>query len=331
MQGIGTQIPIAICIDVEPDMRDVPYGAEGRWRGQEETFKFFQNLRPRLASATGTSAHYAWFLRMDPQIAESYGSSDYFTATYPDQVESFTKNGDEIGLHTHGWHRDATNRKWIVDHGNQYWVNRCIRTSFEAYEAVFQKKCRSFRFGDRWMNGPTLELLERLGVRYELTLEPGHSKRPKEWQRETVTGRFSNYRRVPLLPYRPSKKDFRKPDAARREGLWMIPVSTQKFRTPRGKDEGFSKIFHRFLPRPEQTRTLRLGIPAGAFKSGVEILLNSLEKPFLVLAVRSCVSLSTRRMEFMKQGLDYLLTHPQVSRFTFTTPSGLLGELGYLT
>ena len=40
---------------------------------------------------------------------------------------------------------------------------------FRSVSACFGKRCRSFRFGDRWMDQRTMRLLNTLGVRFDLT------------------------------------------------------------------------------------------------------------------------------------------------------------------
>jgi hypothetical protein len=60
---------VVLCIDVEPDPRLVSRQAPEPWRGYEATQRPMEDWRARFGDATGAPVHFAWFLRMDPQIA----------------------------------------------------------------------------------------------------------------------------------------------------------------------------------------------------------------------------------------------------------------------
>ena len=117
-------IPVLICIDVEPDARDVDVRARADWKGFEETFRLFEELRPRASDAAGAPARFNWFLRMDPQVAVAYGSAGWAAERYGPQFESLCAAGDELGLHTHAWR--SVGDGWVTDHGDQAWVNHCV-------------------------------------------------------------------------------------------------------------------------------------------------------------------------------------------------------------
>jgi hypothetical protein len=65
-------------------------------------------------------------------------------------------------------------------------------------------------------------LVEHLGARYDLTLEPGQKGGQYG---EPFLGAFPDYRHVPHYPYRPAQHDFRVPGILFRRKLWMIPLS----------------------------------------------------------------------------------------------------------
>ena len=217
------QVPTVICVDVEPDARQPDLNAGTKWTGFEESLRLFEELRCR----SGIEPIFCWFLRMDPQIEIVHGSAHWVVERYRTQIENLRSAGDEIGLHTHAWRH--VGGKWITDNGDQRWVNQCVRVSFEAYESAFGSGCRSFRFGDHWMNNETFDLVENLGAQYNLTVEPGlRSSAPAGLSPlEVCTGRFPDYATVPREPYKPTREDFTKCAGARDEReMWVIPVST---------------------------------------------------------------------------------------------------------
>jgi hypothetical protein len=94
---------------------------------------------------------------------------------------------------------------------------------FKAFEQSLKRPCLSFRFGDRWLNNTTLNLVERLGARFDLTTEPGREKLviPEPW-----TGRPPDYTLVPRRPYHPARANFSEDSDSRSRNLWAVPLST---------------------------------------------------------------------------------------------------------
>ena len=309
------KIPVILCIDVEPNRRLFDPGSREPWSGFERSYEFFNALRSRLAKATGSPVHFSWFFRMDPQVETGYGSSEWCPRTYPQWMRALKENGDELGLHAHAWRWDAAGERWIVDHGDQEWVNHCVDVSFQAFRRSFGFDCRSFRFGDSWMNNETVDLLEKLGVRFDLTVEAGKPAVRAERAKETVTGSIPDYTDVPRGPYRPSKRDYRKADPARTDGLWMIPVSSGNFSD-------------KFWQKPK-FRTLRLAINPTAFARSIKQALKRCERSILVPEVRVCATLHVQRFDYMVKNAEHLVAHRDARRFAFSTPSEALEIMGY--
>lgn len=319
------QIPVILCIDIEPDKRVIARNEHIPWKGFESCFEYFSTLRPRLAAATGSPVHYSWFVRMDPQVVETYGSPDWVVQQYQHYFEEFINQGDEIGLHTHAWRWDERFNTWVADHANQPWVEHCVCLSFEAFRQSFGKDCLSFRFGDRWMNNPTAALIQQLGVLYDLTLEPGHTATPALALDECYTGSIPDYTRVPRLPFRPTTWDFRQPDPSRTCGMWMVPLSSGFYKK---RHWGFNCIPDRYLPNSHQ-RAFTLGLwhqPEILF-SILNQLLNVEQSPYLTLVLRSdlpTIPLATNLHRFIEQ----LLTHPRIQDFVFSTPAETMTHIG---
>jgi hypothetical protein len=226
------KIPIILCIDVEPLEREIDRVVAKDWDGVEETFRFLSDVRPALAAATGAPVKFSWFFRMDPQIADTYGDPSWVVRRYGKIIEQLERAEDEFGLHTHAWRWDERFKRWVVDHADQEWVEHCLRMSFEAYRRAFGRSCYSFRFGDHWMNNATIDLLESLGVRFDLTVEPGMKPAPALVLKELHTGSLPDYTVTPRRPYRPAREDFRKASATTDRRLWMIPLSTRSAPRP---------------------------------------------------------------------------------------------------
>jgi hypothetical protein len=322
------KIPVIMCIDVEPDERVVHRYDRVPWKGLELSYEFFSRLRSLLASATGSPVHYSWFFRMDPQVAETYGSAAWPVLHYSRYVEDFARNGDEIGLHTHAWRWDEPRKSWLADHGDPAWVEQCIRVSFESFHEALGRGCASFRFGDRWMSNATMELIESLGARFDLTLEPGHGATPFHTGDELYTGSIPDYTEVPQFPYRPSRADFRKPDPSRPHGLWTIPISSGYVVK---REAPLRRLYRMVFPGVhEQLLPLTLGMwhDPRDFHAVMDRILMKGQVPYLAFVVRSDLPLRTM-MPHMQEIFEGILAHPWVDRFVFSTPAEAMAQLEY--
>jgi hypothetical protein len=326
MQKTSQTIPVIICHDVEPDYRQVSADTGEDWEGFPETLRFFDAVRDRLAETTGAPAHFTWFFRMDPQIERAYGSPGWAAERYGELIASLERAGDELALHTHAWRWDEGSNRWVTDHGSRQWVQHCVRTSFEAYRKAFGRPCVSFRFGDHWMDDETMDLLESLGVQFELTVEPGRIPRPYPADKST-NGTLPDYVSVPRRPYRPSRRDFRKHSPGSERDLWTIPVSTGK---EPGRFTGIKRAAAALgvdLRKRNDTVPLNLELNPPVFRALTQSWLEAAEEKYLVLIVRSDACLPARARAQVEQNLDFLLAHPLARSFRFTTPAEALALL----
>jgi hypothetical protein len=317
-----TQIPVIICIDVEPDDRELDEFPRD-WYGFENTFKFFNGIRPRLEEVTGAPASFCWFLRMDPQVKHIYGQYGWVADRYGEIINQLQQDGDEIGLHTHAWRWDDPHQRWVIDHGDQEWVEHCMRVSFEAFEKAFGRPCRSFRFGDHWMNNETMDLLETMGVEFDLTIEPGRDTDPQLRKGELHTGSFPDYTAAPRFPYRPSRHDFRKHKGGAHRGLWAIPLNTGKMpgRFPVVKQaiKALGFYSHKDHPVP-----LNLSVSGRQFREMLTKLMTGKSLSYLTPVMRSDGCLTRRSKADVERNLNFLLSHPLASDFRFVTPAAAI-------
>ena len=312
-------IPFIICIDVEPDEREIEQGLASDWIGFEEMARCFNEFRPRLREATGAPVNFSWFFRMDPQIGKVYGSSSWVFTRYREIIKQLELAGDELGLHTHAWRWEDGLSRWITDHGNQEWIDYCVHTSFQAYEKVFGRSCRSFRFGDRFMNNETMGLIESLGVRFDLTIEPGRWASNDAAPDELGTGSLPNYMTAPRRPYVPSSGDFRTADR-NRLGLLEIPLTTGK---EPGRFAGLKRAASALnidLQRRHEATPMYLNFAMPTFRRIMNRLLDE-KHAYLSPLVRSEVAARSILKDNLKQNMELMLSHPSVSRFKFAGPA----------
>ncbi|HTS01225.1 MAG TPA: hypothetical protein VMN04_01780 [Thermoanaerobaculia bacterium] len=308
--------PFVLTIDVEPDVRELDPSRRDEWEGFRRVHAWMEELRPRLAARTGRRVTLNWFLRMDPQIAAVYGSADWVTRRFGRELEALAAEGDVLGLHTHAFRWEEETGRWVSDHGAERWTARCVDESVAAFRSAWGRPPRAFRFGDRWLSDRVVARLARLGVRYDLTVEPGVASVPGMVPAERSTGALPDYRRAPRFPYRPSRSDFLVPGRGLfRRRLWMLPVSTGCVNGPARPAEADPR--HEFC-------ALNLGLHPRWIGHLLDGLLES--EPVVVSVARTGDAAGPEGRARLLENLERLATHPALAGRTFTTPAGALAS-----
>jgi len=313
-------IPVLMIIDVEPDGFFIPRDDPLPWRGYERVHEFFHEFRPLCSQVTGRATHYCWYLRIDPQIAEVYGDPAWVRKRYRNFIDENIAAGDEIGLHPHDYRWDLAANSWVVDHGNQAWIDLCVRMSFDVFHQSFGRVCDSFRFGDRWMNDETLRLIESLGARFDLTLEPGRTAALASFPNKPFTGSLPDYSNVPYTPFRPSRQDFRKSDPSRSDGIWMIPLSAAVTDDCSALVRSWKKIIGDPAPDPVY-HTLNLAHDPEFFIAAIDRAFRASASSYLAFVIRSDIASNPKLFVNLSRNFTALLAHPLARRFVFSTPA----------
>jgi len=293
-------VPIVLCVDVEPDRRVFDRARPEPWLGFERFLEKAPRLRESLASLTGAPVAINWFLRMDPQVAETWGSPTWVAETYGEALAWLVAEGDELGLHTHPWRWDGEAQTWIADYEDEEWAVHCLDTSLEAFGSAFGRRCLAHRSGDHFLNGPMLSRLGDAGVKVDLTIEPGWPPAGPPGGERSV-GMLPDYASTPRRPYRSSPTAFPAPDANGGDPL-LIPL---------------------FSP-PALRRHHRLPLPpdSGHFapRLALELLLET--PPVLAFVARSSAALDS--WDLVVANLEHLARH---RRMPFVTASGAAERL----
>jgi hypothetical protein len=329
--GLRRVVPVILCIDVEPDPRLVSRWNPEPWIGYERTQHYLAGLRPRLEARTGSPARFSWFLRMDPQIAEPYGNAAWVVERYRTHLEDVVRFGDELGLHPHPYRWLEREGTWLHDFANQDWVEHCLCTSMEAFAASLGRPCLSLRFGDRWLNTDTVNLAERLGIRFDLTVEPGTPAVPSPMLGELASGPLPDYRRIPRAPYTPSTADFRRPARGCARTIRMIPLTSGHRRLSRRWPLGIlRRSLENGLRHWRQDTPLYMShrwSPPDTFDRMLRRALAAQRRPYLAFAIRTNLGVEPDIFEAVDTCLQALLTHPAASRFVFCDPRSALALL----
>lgn len=294
------EIPIVLCVDVEPDLRTFGRGDARPWSGFEHFLERLPSLRRRLSGASGETASLTWFLRMDPQVAETWGTSAWVAEAHAEGLAALTGCGDELGLHTHTWRWDGAAATWIADYRDEAWAEHCLVMGLEAFESSFGRPCLSHRGGDHFLCSSMLARLTAAGAKIDLTIEPGWPPAGPPGG-ERAAGVLPDYRSVPRRPYRSSPTRFPAPDPAG-GGPLMVPL---------------------FSP-PALRRSHRLPLPPDSrhFTSRLAFELLRETPPALALVLRSDAALDS--WDLVAANLEHLSRHHRVRFVTASAAADLL-------
>lgn len=325
---LNKKIPIIFCVDVEPEDRLTDKKNPLPWHGYEATALYLTQIRTRIEKITSFPVHYTWFYRMDPQIEDTYGHIAWPIIHYPDLAEGFVNMGDELGLHIHAYRWDDPLQTWIVDHGNQPWIHHCLSRGFQGFKSALNFPCKTFRFGDRFMNNETMTELQRLGIRYDLTAEPGMPSVPALSLHERHTGMLPDYRGMAHAPYQPASHDWRIPNMKESPGgLIEIPMSSgwgipaQPSPTWTAKTQ---RVLKQLIGRPwkpwQPFETVNLARPTASISPIIDHLLETLENPYIACVIRSSTLYYPEKRMAFEANLTHMLHHPRAQDFVFVTP-----------
>jgi hypothetical protein len=221
---VSAPVPAALCIDVEPDAREVELPASSLWSGFEKVLGRLPELRD--AAGRAGSATLNWFVRMDPQIELAYGDLAWGARTYRDEIDALLAEGDEVGVHPHSWRWDERLRRWVSDQADESWVLEVLDRSLETFATEFGAAARIHRWGDRFMSSAITDRLSASGVAVDLTLEPGTPARPGLESTEASTGELPYTPLSRTLPYRAAAGAFTEPAPIEALGVTMAPLTS---------------------------------------------------------------------------------------------------------
>jgi len=222
-RGRRSEAQVVVCFDVEPDARVLDAREPSPWRGFERLAEQVSALRDRLSALTGAPVAFTWTMRMDPQIGDIWGTPDWVARAYGQELARLEAAGDEFGLHTHLWRSDGGPADWIEDL-DPAWTRHCVATAVDAFEAAFGRPCAVHRGGRHTLTGAMFECLSERRVSVDLTPEAGLPPTWPQQREERATAPSTDYRAVPIGPYRSSAARVPAPDPAGPSEPLLIPL-----------------------------------------------------------------------------------------------------------
>jgi hypothetical protein len=198
--------------------------------------------------------------------------------------------------------------------------------SVEGFAKTLGRACLSLRYGDRWLNTETVNLAEQLGIRFDLSVEPGTLPYPTPGWGERASGPLPDYRRVPRAPYAPSRWDFCRAGLRNERTIRIIPLTSAYLRLGFRPRRYLGRIRANGVRGRRQNMPLYMWEPWPApntFDRMLDRALAAQRQPYLALAIRTRSDIR----EAIGPRMEALLTHAARSRFRFSTPAEAMAEL----
>lgn len=305
------RFPLVLCIDVEPDEQQVPLSERRPWSGFEIALEWVKPVRERLANLTGNRPNFGWFLRLDYQIEVAYGSRRWVADNHAADLEALLREGDELGIHPHAWRLDGAGG-WRVDLASQDWVAHVTAESVETYAQVYGQLPRAHRFGDGFMSDPLIAQLRLLGLKVDVTAEPGMTLTTSGVRAPRFRGK-EPYRAGDSRLARRADQEFDAPVLLPLASVDPDPALPLWRRAAR-------RIRYPNRPRHRQM-ILGLEMPASRFWDLLARDLDARQLNVLSFAIRSSSFTSDTATRLITAKLDTLVDHPLGRRIDFVTPS----------
>jgi hypothetical protein len=209
------------------------------------------------------------------------------------------------------------------------------------------------KFGGRFINTATMNLVGRLGVPIDTTVEPGApAEPPGEHHGGIFRGTTADFSSAPRRPYRPDANNFCREATGKDAGLWELPMTSgfpmiKPSPVPAQAEWALThpiaaaRSLARKLHRPPSGHTNSEIAPAyrplsmwlnwqspshfwdAAFATVAEI-----DQPYLAFGVRSELPLVSSLRDTFEGIVNHLNTDPRARKLVFETPAQLLDGLG---
>lgn len=304
-------IPALWCIDVEPDDFE-PRDANAPWAGFADMVALVDAVRAPLEERSDRAVHLTWLFRMDPMIEQVYGRSDYAVAAHRDLVEAIVECGDGLGIHVHPYRRDPGAVRWYSDHTDREWMRSCLSLAVDTFRDCFCTAPVTLRMGGYTLEPETIDLAVELGLRVDLTVEPGLppiATDPSHGLRATAPS--TDFRGFPR-------------DRYESRGLSFIPLSATDIWSPfRSRSRTVASRIVRRGPRHLPMSPWRDWPSATAYWDLIDASTAELADPHVAIVVRTLPA-DRRAARNTAQVMRGLAEHPLARRLEFVDPVTLL-------
>jgi hypothetical protein len=313
-------IPTVLRIDVEPDEHQ-PSPGERPWNGFLAMFEMVETLRGWLSDATNHPVRPAWLIRLDPDIERAFGRTDFPVRRHHDLFDRILKHSDVLGVHVHALRWNTEKAVVFSDYADETWGAECLQVAASTFQDCFGRLPQVMSFGGFFMCDSVLDAAVDLGIRADVTVEPGLPP-----QHDNVSfGAYStapsaDFVRCPRLPYYPSRRAFDIPATSVDDvrPLLMVPLISGD------TSPILKRLYRRFVSREppkyyEPLNPWKVWPSPQRFWDLAQRAADEVPAPYLAFALRTDAP-NTDSYRRVSELFEYLPRHPIAKRIRIVDP-----------
>lgn len=315
----STIIPTVLRIDVEPDEHQ-PTAGDRPWDGFLAATEMVDTLRRRLGEVSDRSIRPTWLVRLDPDVKRAFGRADFPVRRHQDLFDQILKHDDALGIHVHPLRWDSERNVLFADHADEKWTTECLQVAASTFRACFGKQPETVSLGGSYLSNAVLDAAVGLGIKADLTVEPGLAARQHDPSFGAyASGPSGDFLRCPRLPYYASRASFDEP-ATSSEGarpLLMVPLTSCDYRHVLKR--WYSRVVKGEPVRHEPLNPWKPWPSPERFWDLASRAADELRAPYLAFAIRT----EARHTEMHRRVsalLEYLPEHPIAKRIQIVDP-----------
>jgi len=191
------------------------------WNGVKHGVPHLLDMMEGVTDDFEKSLPIIWCLRADQQVEGCHGEIDWAVRSMANIWERVKEKGHLIGWHPHHWRWSDGYKCWHQDIEDIEWQ----KANLEKGALAFSKPPLFSRTGWYAMNNTTMNILEGLGVKMDMSAAPGMERPGTADSRGTVFAGEYNWSRCRNIPYRPHPLDYQTHDP-RERGIIELPCTT---------------------------------------------------------------------------------------------------------
>ena len=171
-----------ICLTIDCDPDGLSGNVINRNANSWESLNYLAHLNEELSANFKCKIPITWFLRIDNQIKETFGSSLYLHEKLNIFWKNNTQYGNELAWHPHFYTKDHNKETIIMVDQHE------LSDSMDyLWEDICKEKLlfTSFRNGEGWLNSLILDKIEKFGFLVDSSALPGLFRtdgHPMNWE-----------------------------------------------------------------------------------------------------------------------------------------------------
>jgi hypothetical protein len=261
-------------------------------------------------------------IRLDPDIERAFGRTHFPVRRHHDLFDRILNHSDVMGIHLHALRWNAEKAVLFSDCADEMWIVECLQVAASTFQNCFGRPTQVMSFGAYLMRDSLLDAAVALGIRADVTVEPGLPAKHEDVSFGAYsTAPSGDFVRCPRLPYYPTRSAYNTPATSADDvrPLLMVPlISGDPSPSPILK-RWYGRLVRRESPRYEPLNPWKMWPSPRRFWDVAQRAADELPAPYLAFALRTWAS-NRDVYRRVSELFEYLPRHPVAKRIRFVSP-----------